>query len=152
MLSKKDIIDIISKIDILESDNYWLVAGAALVMHGVKEYTRDIDLGCTIELADKLVVNGCKHTVGSDGKRIIQLSNNIEVFENWEVDKIEVIDGIPVGSLESIKKQKIELGREKDLEDIKLIEKFQINNNLQIEIIEDNDNLSINKSSSRYWF
>ncbi|MPM69703.1 hypothetical protein SDC9_116651 [bioreactor metagenome] len=40
------------------------------------------------------------------------------------MEKIEFIEGLPVGTLESIKKQKAELGREKDMKDIKLIDEF----------------------------
>ena len=36
----------------------------------------------------------------------------------------QFIDGLPVGSLESIKKQKAELGREKDIKDIKMIDEY----------------------------
>jgi len=35
-----------------------------------------------------------------------------------------MIDGFPVATLESLKKQKLEIGREKDLEDIKMIDEF----------------------------
>lgn len=48
------------------------------------------------------------------------------MLENWFVDEIEIIDGLPVGSLESIKKQKSGLGREKDINDIKLIDEYII--------------------------
>lgn len=123
MLNREDIINYINNTDLLEKDGYWVLAGAALVIHGVKEETRDIDLGCTTELADKLVTAGCKYEVGDSNKRIIKLNDTVEIFENWLVDEIEIINEVPVGSLNSIKKHKLELGREKDLADIKLIEK-----------------------------
>lgn len=44
--------------------------------------------------------------------------------ENWFVDEIIIADGLPVAALESIKKQKMQLGREKDIKDIKMIEKY----------------------------
>lgn len=44
--------------------------------------------------------------------------------ENWFVDEIIIADGLPVASLESIRKQKMQLGREKDIKDIKMIEKY----------------------------
>jgi len=43
------------------------------------------------------------------------------------------IDGLPVGSLESIKKQKAQLGREKDIKDIKIIDDY-IKNRVNIKI------------------
>jgi hypothetical protein len=57
------------------------------------------------------------------------INDTIELLENWFVDKIVIIDGLPVGSLESIKKQKLELGREKDIKDIRLIDEYINNKN-----------------------
>ncbi|WP_425448840.1 hypothetical protein [Dethiothermospora halolimnae] len=124
MLYKKDIIKILKEVD-LPLGEYWLTSGAALVIHGVKEATNDIDLGCTTELIEDFIEEGCKYEVVEDGSRIVEVNDKIEILENWFVDKIEFICGLPVGSLESIKKQKSELGREKDIKDIRLIDEFQ---------------------------
>jgi hypothetical protein len=62
--------------------------------------------------------------LSADNSRIVEVNDQIEILENWFVDKIVFIDGLPVGSLESIKKQKIELGRAKDLCDVKLIDEY----------------------------
>ena len=35
-------------------DQWWLTAGGAMVLYGLREQTRDIDLGCTSALADAL--------------------------------------------------------------------------------------------------
>ena len=67
---------------------------------------------------------GCKYTVEKDNSRIVQINDTIEILENWFVDEIVFIDGLPVGSLESIKKQKAQLGREKDIKDIRLIDDY----------------------------
>jgi hypothetical protein len=40
------------------------------------------------------------------------------------IDEIEFIDGLPIGILESINKQKLKLGREKDIKDTEKIDKF----------------------------
>ena len=32
--------------------DYWVVAGAAMVLYGFREEASDIDLGCTTEMAD----------------------------------------------------------------------------------------------------
>jgi len=94
------------------------------VIHGVKETTRDIDLGCTTDLIEYFINRGFKYKVIKDNTRAVEVSNTIEIFENWFVEKIEFIDGLPVGSLDSIKKQKAQLGRKKDIEDIKLIDDY----------------------------
>ncbi len=123
MLYKEDIIKILKEMD-LPLNQYWITSGAALVIHGVKDTTRDIDLGCTTELVEAFLKKGCKCKVVEDNSRIVEVNDNIEILENWFVEKIEFIEGLPVGTLESIKKQKAELGREKDMKDIKLIDEF----------------------------
>ena len=35
-------------------EEYWVVAGGAMVLHGFRPQTRDVDLGCTALLADQL--------------------------------------------------------------------------------------------------
>jgi hypothetical protein len=123
MLYKADIVKILNDINLPVSE-YWITSGAGLVMHGVKETTRDIDLGCTTNLVEQYLKKDCKYQVADDNTRIVEVNDKIEMLENWLVDKIEFIDGLPVGSLESIKKQKLKLGREKDINDIKLIDEY----------------------------
>ncbi len=38
----------------LPKEEYWVVAGGAMVLHGFRNETHDIDLGCSTFLADKL--------------------------------------------------------------------------------------------------
>jgi hypothetical protein len=127
MLYKADIVKILKDMN-FPLGEYWITSGAGLVMHGVKEATRDIDLGCTTNLVECYLRKGCKYQVVDDNSRIVEVNDKIEILENWIVDKIEFIDGLPVGSLESIRKQKSELGREKDINDIKLIDEYIKNN------------------------
>lgn len=121
MLYKEDIIRILKEIDLPLSE-YWITSGAGLVLHGVKEYTGDIDLGCTTTLIERYLRQGCNYRILDDNSRIVELNESIELLENWFVDEIEFIQGLPVATLEGIKKQKVELGREKDINDIKLID------------------------------
>ena len=53
MLKKAEIVGLLNEMA-FDSDKYWVTSGAAMVIYGIKESTRDIDLGCTTELADKL--------------------------------------------------------------------------------------------------
>jgi hypothetical protein len=123
MLYKEDIIKILKNMDLPLSE-YWITSGAGLVIHGVKESTNDIDLGCTTNLIEHFLKKGCKYKVVEDNSRIIEINEITEILENWFVDEIQFIDGLPVGSLESIKKQKAELGRDKDIKDVKMIEEY----------------------------
>ena len=52
------------------------------------------------------------------------IDNTIEIFENWLNDSVTVVDGIPVITVQGLIEMKQELGRRKDLEDIKLIQDY----------------------------
>lgn len=108
----------------LDSNQLWVTSSAALVLHGVKSNARDIDLGCSVLLWDELILKGYKYKQFEDGTYAIDIKSDIEIIKEYYVDEIIKIEGINVGSLESIKKQKQELGREKDLKDIKLIDEY----------------------------
>jgi hypothetical protein len=123
MLNREDIIRIVKEL-YLPINEYWVTSGSALVLHGVKESTRDIDLGCTSDIAQLYIEKGCTYKIVEDNSRIVIVNDLVELIENWFVDEIEFVDGLPVGSLESIKKQKLNLSREKDISDVKLIDEF----------------------------
>ncbi len=123
-LNREDILRLLRELDFLGED-CWLTSGAALVLHGVKESTRDIDLICTTALADKLEGQGVPfRRDGLDGTRIFAVSGQIEVLENWHTDEVIELCGVRAASLLSIRRQKEKLGREKDLSDIRLIDEF----------------------------
>ena len=122
-MNKKDIIDIVKAKNYPENE-YWVTAGAGLVMHGIRPEASDVDMGCTSLLANTLIQNGAKWQFSKDGTRRIEDGETIELFENWLVDEIVLMDGIGVASLQSIRKQKVLLNREKDWKDIGLIDAF----------------------------
>lgn len=102
---------------------YWVITGGAMVLHGFRLQTRDIDLGCTSSLADLLEGQGCPVSRCDDGTRKISYSDDVEIFENWLEGAVEFVDGIPVVSVDGLVQMKKKLGREKDFADIALIEK-----------------------------
>ena len=104
------------------TDEYWLVAGGAMVLYDLRENTNDIDLGCTKVLADELEKCGYATSLLPDGTRRISVAENIEIYEKWLFDKVEIRDGIPIISLKGLLEMKKSLGREKDRKDIQLIE------------------------------
>ncbi len=126
VLRKQDIIRSMRALDLPKAD-YWITSGAGLVMHGVKAETRDIDIGCTTKLCNDLIRQGMPITWLSDGTKRIKINEIIEAFENWSVDRIDEIENLPVASLESIKAQKVKLGRDKDRKDIELIDAIVLN-------------------------
>ena len=109
---------------------YWVVAGGAMVLHGLRPQTHDIDLGCSTLLADKLEQQGYCVSHCEDGTRKIVYSEDIEIFEYWIEGKVEIINGVPVVSVDGLIQMKKKLGRDKDLADIALIEKVRKTNQL----------------------
>lgn len=124
LLKKEDILRILPTLDFLGPD-CWLTSGAALVLFGVKETTRDIDLICTAALADRLEAQGYPFKRdGMDNTRIFAVGSRVEVLEDWQTDEVVQAEGYPAASLASIRKQKAALGREKDWADIALIDQY----------------------------
>lgn len=123
MLYKDNIVKIINDLD-LPLNEYWITSGSALVMHGVKETATDIDLGCTRKLWEDFLQKGYTYRIEKDNSKIIEVNEYVEIIKEYYVDEIEFVEGLPTGSLESIKKQKSKLGREKDIRDIKLIDEY----------------------------
>lgn len=104
---------------------YWVVGGGAMVLHGFRPQTHDIDLGCSTLLADKLEQQGYVVLRGEDGTRKISYSEDVELFENWIEGTVEIISGVPVVCVDGLVQMKKRLGRKKDLTDIALIEKVR---------------------------
>lgn len=100
---------------------YWVIAGGAMVLHGFRPQTHDIDLGCSTLLADQLEQQGYPVSRCEDGTRKILYFQDVEIFENWIEGTVEIIDGAPVVCVEGLIQMKRKLGREKDLADIALI-------------------------------
>ena len=73
----------------------------------------------------KLAAAGVPFKEMEDGSgRWFTLSDDVEVFENWLMDRVELVDGVPVVSLRGLREMKAALGREKDLRDIARIDAF----------------------------
>ena len=118
--------DIIARLNMFPYDpeEYWVITGSAMVLYGIREETADIDLGCTSCMADRLEKEGYLYQVTSDGNRWFKINDEIEVFENWLYGTTERIGRIRVISLQGLIAMKQQIGREKDLRDILLINRF----------------------------
>ena len=119
--------DILKKLHALNwpADEYWVVAGGAMVLYGLRPEAHDIDLGCTTAWANALEAAGVPFRHMDDGSdRWFTVSEDVEVFENWLMDRVELVEGVPVVSLRGLRQMKAVLGREKDLRDIELIDAF----------------------------
>ena len=124
LLNREDVLRIVRGLDFIGED-CWLTSGAALVLYGVREFTHDVDLICTRELADRLEAQGVPfRRNGLDGTRIFSYGDDVELLEDWDTEEVVELEGLRSASLLSIRKQKEKLGREKDLRDIALIDEF----------------------------
>lgn len=124
MLDKQEITALLKEAA-FDPREYWVTSGAAMVLYGIRDRTRDIDLGCTSRMADTLEKEGCPVEILRDGSRRIVFSEVIELFENWLEDQVVSFEGLPVVSLDGMIKMKEQLGREKDLKDIQLIQAYR---------------------------
>jgi hypothetical protein len=120
MLNKKDILHKLKELN-LPNKQYCVMTGAAMVLHGIKENTRDIDIACSEELFQDLLQKGYKLQQLKSFECII-IDDCIEIFRNWQAEDIVYIKNTPVADIYSIRKYKKDLGREKDLRDIELID------------------------------
>ena len=104
--------------------DYWLVAGGAMLLYGIRLETADIDLGCCRGMADRLEEEGWLYQRMDDGRRWFKYGDTIELSEDWMAGYVTEYDGWQVITPEGLILQKEELGREKDLRDIELIRKY----------------------------
>lgn len=65
-----------------------------MILHGFCAQTPDIDLGCSILLADQVELQGYAVSLCKDGTRKILYSENTDIFENWIEGSVEIISGI----------------------------------------------------------
>lgn len=121
MLTRADIINHLAASG-LDLARCWLTAGGALVFHGLRSETADIDMGCDTSLADELEAAGWPAGRGEGGRRRFHLPGSIDLSENWAEGTVEWIDGVPVVSPEDVLILKRQLDRPKDQADIAALE------------------------------
>lgn len=122
-MDKRELMDLLKAFP-YSPDDYWIVAGGAMVMYGIRPQTHDIDLGCNKTMADSLESDGYLVRTNPDGRRYFRYSDDIEISEGWLNDTFDKVDGYNVISIKGLLEMKRELGREKDKRDIALIEEF----------------------------
>ena len=122
-MDKRELMDLLKAFP-YSPDDYWIVAGGAMVMYGIRHQTHDIDLGCNKTMADSLEADGYLVRTNPDGRRYFRYSDDIEISEGWLNDTFDKVDGYNVISIKGLLEMKRELGREKDKRDIALIEEF----------------------------
>src|SRR3989344_669354 len=119
----------------------YVVAGGAMEAHGIRK-AKDVDLIVTKELFDDLLKQGwapkpCRpNDIGKDGTKRKLRKDDVSIISEYSwLDKYfaktedliasaDIIQGIPFVSLDELLKWKKASRREKDLEDIELIEDY----------------------------
>lgn len=116
---------------------YAVFGSGPLSVHGIRE-TRDIDIITTPEIYHQLKTQpGWEEKSWPSGGKFLS-KDEFEVTTDWKykdydpnilkiISEADIISGIPFIRLEEVIAWKKAYGREKDLEDIKLIENYLIN-------------------------
>ena len=105
----------------LDTNEYRINAGGAMVLHGLREETHDLDIWCTKKLGDALAQR-CDVQVLPDGTRRFVPAPDVEIYENTLPGETVFLNGIPVAPLEDVLALKRQLNREKDRRDIAVLE------------------------------
>ena len=122
-MNKEELFELASTLDI-SKEEYSILSGGALVSHGLREQTNDLDIDIT-QNGFELLKKKFNIKLINEEKKHYKVSDKIECFL---VDKLEsnivFIDNYPCESLISIYNFKKKMNREKDQKDILAIEKF----------------------------
>ena len=105
----------------LDTNEYRINAGGAMVLHGLREETHDLDIWCTKKLGDALALR-CDVQVLPDCTRRFVPAPDVEIYENMLPGETVFLNGIPVAPLEDVLALKQQLNREKDRRDIAVLE------------------------------
>jgi len=115
----------------LPMGKYALFGSAPLGIRGLKD-CRDADVIVTEDLWNEYKEKGWEEETSAGGSCCLRMGE-IELWKDWGpgrwdikklIEEAEIIDGLPFVRLEDVIAWKKEYTREKDLKDIKMIEKF----------------------------
>ena len=126
---KRNIIDLVKVLN-LPQNQYVVVGGSLLVVLGLLEWDDDIDIAVSPEVFRYLKKQGWRQAKWH-GKELLR-KDVYEVgvsFGQWSLKQLlsdaHWLDGVPFISLDKLKQWKTEVGREKDLRHVRLIEQYQ---------------------------
>lgn len=126
-MNKNEIIEYLKNYD-LDKNKYIIISSAAMVLLGIKEKTKDIDIAVTKDYYNYLLNNyNCEFETNDNNG--VYFIDKINFGMMYYSDNKNYINDIPIQSIEQIKNLKIYLNREKDKIDLELIDKFIGENN-----------------------
>ena len=124
-MNKVEIIKIMKDYN-FDINEYAIISSAAMVLHGIKKSTKDIDIYVSPNYYEYLLKKyNCKYERINKGTKIYYIDDVINFGINYKPNKIELINGLAISSIEDIVLLKESLKREKDIKDIKLIKEFK---------------------------
>lgn len=113
----------------LPTDSYVVVAGGVLVALGLLDWDGDIDLAVTPEVFERYKSDGWEQDDWR-GKLVLRRDiYDIGVgFGEWSLEELQAdaqwIQGVPFMSLDKLLQWKKQMGREKDLQHIALVQQY----------------------------
>jgi hypothetical protein len=129
MLNREDVIRIINELK-LPKDKYVITSGSAMVLHGLRQETNDVDITVNKELFEYFEDKGyyVKYYPINENKTciLIDLTYDVQLIKVDEIppEYVTIVDGIPTQTIEHLLKFKLELNRDKDQNDIKVLKKY----------------------------
>lgn len=118
-MNKQDFVATLEKLN-LPKNEFIILSGGSLLMHGLRETTADLDLCASKKLAEKIDL----YSAPKDDKGFYTPFDNCQMMDDYEHFEFDVVDGYQCETLESILAFKKRMLRPKDLKDIKAIEDY----------------------------
>ena len=124
-MNKEKIVKILNEYN-LDKQEYIVISGAAMVLLGIKESTKDIDIGVTKDYYDYLLSHyNCVFDIYNVfNNACYMIDDTINFGIDYYTNDNVLIDGIPVQTIDDIINLKKSLNRKKDIEDIKKIKNY----------------------------
>ena len=124
-MNKKDIRDTLKKYN-FDSTKYIVISSAAMVLLGIKDTTKDIDIAVSDDYYEYLLKNyNCKfERINEYGKKVYFIHDIINFSSTYYKNNRLIIEEIPIQTANDILELKLFLKREKDYKDIELIKEY----------------------------
>lgn len=124
-MNKKDIINTLKKYN-FDPTKYIVISSAAMVLLGIKDTTKDIDIAVSDDYYEYLLNNyNCKfERINEYGKKVYFIHDIINFSSTYYKNNRLIIEEIPIQTANDILELKLFLKREKDYKDIELIKEY----------------------------
>lgn len=135
-MNKEEILATLKKYN-FDKDKYVVLSTGSLVVQGIKDKARDIDIAVSEDYF-KYLLDNYKCELEYAPTNAYEIDNVINFGTNYyDTENVIYIDGIRFQNLNSVIEFKKVLGREKDINDIKLIENYLNKNVLALAYLGD---------------